>query len=69
VTRSEAHALLDRARAGEPVSAQAIADALVVTGDAPRHDLPVLQVYRPPGSWERAGAPMMARATWLDALH
>lgn len=67
MTRPEAHRLLDAARAGRNVSAQAITEALCATGDIA--DFEPTQVLRPSGTWERrAPADLLRRAEPFDGL-
>lgn len=49
--RSQAHALLDRAKYGGQVDEESITHALLETGDLGGSPI---RIYRPAGSWERA---------------
>lgn len=62
ITRSKAHDLLNRARAGlaQPSSAE-ITAALVVTGDVDEDDAYPKQVLRAAGTWERKAVLHMLR--------
>jgi len=62
--RADAHALLDRARAGAPIPLEAITDALYVTGDI--DDRPVRAVV-PAGEWKPLPAGLAPAHPW-DAL-
>jgi hypothetical protein len=62
-----ARALLDRAKAGEPVSPLEITEALIETGDL--DPAPLIQIRREAGTWELEHGRHMARASWLDPLH
>lgn len=66
--RQAAHALLDRAKSGEPVTASQIVQALRTTGDLAQTEHAV-QITTPAGGWERKHAALMRPASWFDPIH
>lgn len=66
--RQAAHALLDRAKAGEPVMASQIVQALRTTGDL-KQVAHAVQINTPAGAWERKHAALMRPASWFDPIH
>lgn len=67
MTKAEAHALLESARAGANVSEQRITEALIATGDV--IDGKPIRNHMPVGTWERPTASRyLARAKVFDGL-
>lgn len=69
--RAAAHKLLDRAKAGEPISERDITQALIDSGDLPAFDVNLIphREWRAAQTWELENARLMACATWLDPAH
>jgi hypothetical protein len=68
MTKTEAHTLLESARAGRKVSEQRITEALIATGDLNDDGRPI-RITRAVGTWERpALATQFAAATAFDWL-
>lgn len=67
MTKTEAHKVLDCARAGVPTADWKISQALVVTGDLSWTDS-VYQVRRRAGTWEREPSRVIAKAGFWDGL-
>lgn len=66
MTKQQAHAILDAARAGLPVTEHQITAALIATGDIGRDHQGIVRVHREVGDWERPTPGV--RAQWLDVL-
>jgi hypothetical protein len=68
MTKSEAHALLNCARAGDDFTPFQITQALAVTGDL-EDEFPICRVTRSVGSWERRNVPaLLRRAEPFDGI-
>lgn len=68
MTKSDAHRLLDDARAGRPISSKLIGLALQATGDIVSWGNYPVQTRVPVGSWERPVSQFSAKATPFDGL-